>query len=85
MPYHLACLDPPLEAVPEGEWFCPDCEEEPGAAVVIGAKRKPKKKAEGAGHKRKASGSGSAGKWWFFTFVDVVNVNVFFAAAKKRK
>ncbi|KAI0692446.1 RCC1 BLIP-II [Cytidiella melzeri] len=56
-PYHLACLDPPLEAVPEGEWFCPDCEEEPGAAVVVGAGEKPKKKIEsgGAGSKRKAS------------------------------
>ena len=24
--YHCACLDPPLESVPEGEWFCPACE-----------------------------------------------------------
>ncbi|WVQ84629.1 hypothetical protein IAT38_006784 [Cryptococcus sp. DSM 104549] len=24
-PYHLGCLDPPLEEWPEGEWFCPDC------------------------------------------------------------
>ena len=23
--YHCACLDPPLESVPEGEWFCPGC------------------------------------------------------------
>ncbi|KAI5287035.1 hypothetical protein KEM55_000096, partial [Ascosphaera atra] len=23
--YHMACLDPPLEAVPENEWFCPRC------------------------------------------------------------
>ncbi|KDO20307.1 hypothetical protein SPRG_14442 [Saprolegnia parasitica CBS 223.65] len=23
---HLACLDPPLEATPDGEWFCPYCE-----------------------------------------------------------
>ena len=42
-PYHLACLDPPLDAVPEGEWFCPDCEEEPGAPVIVGAGKKPKK------------------------------------------
>ncbi|PCH44602.1 RCC1/BLIP-II [Wolfiporia cocos MD-104 SS10] len=32
-PYHLKCLDPPLDAVPEGEWFCPDCEDDPGAPV----------------------------------------------------
>ncbi|OQR87370.1 chromodomain-helicase-DNA-binding protein [Achlya hypogyna] len=23
---HLECLDPPLDALPEGEWFCPYCE-----------------------------------------------------------
>ena len=31
-PWHLECLDPPLSAVPEGEWFCPECAE-PGAPV----------------------------------------------------
>jgi hypothetical protein len=24
--YHLDCLDPPLEVVPEDDWYCPDCE-----------------------------------------------------------
>ena len=23
--HHLDCLDPPLEEVPPGEWFCPAC------------------------------------------------------------
>ena len=23
--YHIYCLNPPLEAVPEGDWFCPKC------------------------------------------------------------
>eukprot|EP00899_Mesostigma_viride_P008063 jgi/Mesvir1/17258/Mv07668-RA.3 len=23
--FHLACLEPPLERVPEGDWFCPTC------------------------------------------------------------
>ncbi|THH16847.1 hypothetical protein EW146_g3855 [Bondarzewia mesenterica] len=32
-PYHLGCLDPPLDAIPDGEWFCPDCERRPGAPV----------------------------------------------------
>lgn len=27
-PYHLGCLTPPLSAVPEGEWFCPQCTSE---------------------------------------------------------
>lgn len=62
-PWHLKCLDPPLDAVPDGEWFCPDCEEDPGAAVGAWATAK-KSKAKGkrpsspseadAGVKRKA-------------------------------
>ncbi|KAK7091013.1 hypothetical protein V1264_010732 [Littorina saxatilis] len=24
--YHMACLRPPLMAIPEGDWFCPPCE-----------------------------------------------------------
>ncbi|KAI0923703.1 hypothetical protein AcV5_009178 [Taiwanofungus camphoratus] len=39
-PYHLKCLDPPLDTVPEGEWFCPECEKDPGAPVGPGAARK---------------------------------------------
>jgi uncharacterized Zn finger protein (UPF0148 family) len=23
--FHMRCLRPPLEHVPEGDWFCPDC------------------------------------------------------------
>nr|XP_031861731.1 uncharacterized protein CI109_002963 [Kwoniella shandongensis]KAA5528803.1 hypothetical protein CI109_002963 [Kwoniella shandongensis] len=30
-PYHLGCLDPPLDEVPEGEWFCPECEQDADA------------------------------------------------------
>ncbi|KAF8888101.1 RCC1/BLIP-II [Infundibulicybe gibba] len=66
-PYHIGCLDPPLDAVPPGEWFCVDCESDPGAAVgawavkKTGNKKKPNKMDEGgssdteAGGKRKAS------------------------------
>jgi PHD and RING finger domain-containing protein 1 len=25
--YHADCLDPPLDALPFAEWFCPDCDE----------------------------------------------------------
>ncbi|KAK7045887.1 hypothetical protein VNI00_007318 [Paramarasmius palmivorus] len=32
-PYHLGCLNPPLKAIPDGEWFCPKCEKTPGAAL----------------------------------------------------
>jgi len=62
-PWHLKCLDPPLDAVPDGEWFCPDCEEDPGAAVGAWAtakkskakgKRPPSPSEADAGVKRKA-------------------------------
>ncbi|KAG7087027.1 hypothetical protein E1B28_013006 [Marasmius oreades] len=32
-PYHLSCLTPPLTAVPEGQWFCPQCMKDPEAPV----------------------------------------------------
>jgi len=25
-PFHLGCLSPPLTSVPEGEWFCDECQ-----------------------------------------------------------
>jgi len=34
--YHTKCLDPPLLAEPEGEWFCPKCVRESGNAVLDG-------------------------------------------------
>lgn len=24
--YHLTCLTPPMEVIPDGEWSCPRCE-----------------------------------------------------------
>jgi len=55
-PYHLACLTPPLESIPEGEWFCPDCEAEPGASVGAAAKKLKSKSL-----KRKAEPPAKAG------------------------
>lgn len=23
--HHADCLDPPLESLPEGDWYCPQC------------------------------------------------------------
>ncbi|KAF8325028.1 regulator of chromosome condensation 1/beta-lactamase-inhibitor protein II [Amanita rubescens] len=54
-PWHLECLNPPLSAVPEGEWFCPECDE-PGAPV--GSFARPKK---GRGRGRKWSWGGGGG------------------------
>jgi len=57
-PYHLRCLRPPLDAVPEGEWFCPNCEDDPGAPV--GKWASPKKaKTKSRVPKRLASGEDS--------------------------
>ncbi|KAF9563560.1 RCC1/BLIP-II [Agrocybe pediades] len=52
-PWHLKCLDPPLDDVPPGEWFCPDCIDDPGAPVGAWAVKKSKSK--GNGVKRAAS------------------------------
>jgi len=32
-PWHLGCLTPPLVAIPDGEWFCPECTRDPGAPI----------------------------------------------------
>ncbi|THH33373.1 hypothetical protein EUX98_g865 [Antrodiella citrinella] len=46
-PYHLHCLTPPLESIPDGEWFCPDCTEDPEAPIIVGSgKRQPRKAAK---------------------------------------
>ena len=45
-PYHLACLKPPLDSVPDGEWFCPECQGDPGAPVGLWAPKKGKSKAK---------------------------------------
>ena len=26
--FHLYCLEPPLDSVPEGKWLCPSCTEQ---------------------------------------------------------
>ncbi|KAG2364307.1 regulator of chromosome condensation 1/beta-lactamase-inhibitor protein II [Suillus spraguei] len=64
-PYHLGCLDPPLEAIPEGEWFCPKCVGELGAlsghdksSGKKGTKSSPDTK---GGTKRKATFSSKEG------------------------
>jgi len=56
-PWHLKCLNPPLNEIPPGEWFCPDCIDDPGAPVGAWVVKKPKAKrasSEEGGVKRKA-------------------------------
>lgn len=57
-PYHLGCLNPPLQTIPEGEWFCPKCTDEVDSLAASDSK--PTANATGdepkTGGKRKASG-----------------------------
>jgi len=46
-PYHLKCLEPPLAAVPDGEWFCPRCEKGPDVTLGVGSVKTSKKKQKG--------------------------------------
>jgi hypothetical protein len=46
-PYHLGCLDPPLQAIPEGEWFCPKCTAEMGFFAISVSKAPTESTADG--------------------------------------
>ncbi|KAJ3576562.1 hypothetical protein NP233_g354 [Leucocoprinus birnbaumii] len=47
-PWHLECLNPPLSAVPDGEWFCPQCIDDPGAPVGLWRDTKSNRKRQRA-------------------------------------
>ena len=38
--YHIFCLVPPLDSVPDGDWFCPNCRNDADEIVQAGAKLK---------------------------------------------
>ncbi|TRY62677.1 hypothetical protein TCAL_02058 [Tigriopus californicus] len=38
--YHIFCLDPPLETIPDGDWYCPECKNDESEIVAPGAKLK---------------------------------------------
>lgn len=42
--YHTYCLDPPLEKVPDDDWYCPQCKNDPDEVVLPGAKLKYSRK-----------------------------------------
>ncbi|CAI9727269.1 E3 ubiquitin-protein ligase UHRF1-like [Octopus vulgaris] len=45
MAYHLDCLKPPLEKIPdEDEWYCPECKVDDGTVVKAGERLKESKK-----------------------------------------
>ncbi|XP_068626889.1 E3 ubiquitin-protein ligase UHRF1-like [Battus philenor] len=41
--YHLECLQPPLVALPEDDWYCPKCVRDPAEVVAPGACKQPHK------------------------------------------
>lgn len=53
--YHLRCLTPKLDEVPDGEWFCPECEEGQSGKAEGG-------EAEEAGGKGAAKGATGRGR-----------------------
>jgi uncharacterized Zn finger protein (UPF0148 family) len=81
-PYHLKCLKPPLSAVPDGEWFCPQCDIDL-ASAGLGASKKGKKKSKApvaeeeeepeqkAAGKRKAPAKAKAGGVFDFSLLRV--------------
>lgn len=45
MAYHLRCLNPPLDAIPDiDEWYCPECKNDENEIVKAGDKLKESKK-----------------------------------------
>jgi hypothetical protein len=34
--YHTFCLDPPLDTIPEGDWYCPECKNDKNEVVMPG-------------------------------------------------
>ncbi|CAH2004540.1 unnamed protein product [Acanthoscelides obtectus] len=55
--YHLSCLNPPLESVPDEEyWYCPECKIDESQIVKPGEKLKESKKKEKMPSKQNKSG-----------------------------
>merc|ERR1711963_176352 len=58
--YHIYCLTPPLEKVPEeDEWYCPRCKNDESSIVRVGEKMKASKKKS-----KMASASSSSNRDW---------------------
>lgn len=62
--HHTFCLDPPLEAVPEEDWYCPECKIDDGEIIKPGEAEKlitdRKRKAPSFNAKRKNWGGGNS-------------------------
>lgn len=47
--FHMACLNPPLESCPTGDWFCPDCKNESEDSAMVKKKGSQSKRDWGKG------------------------------------
>uniref|UniRef100_A0AAY4BDI0 E3 ubiquitin-protein ligase UHRF n=1 Tax=Denticeps clupeoides TaxID=299321 RepID=A0AAY4BDI0_9TELE len=60
MAFHMYCLNPPLQSIPEDEdWYCPDCRNDASEVVLAGEKLKESKKKS-----KMASASSSSQRDW---------------------
>ena len=50
--FHQLCLNPPLAAVPEGEWFCPECEHKRQNPEAYPVSEEPKRHRETSAYSR---------------------------------
>lgn len=58
--YHLACMNPPMESIPdEEEWYCRMCRNDPSEIVQLGEKLKASKKKQ-----KMASSAGTCSRDW---------------------
>ncbi|XP_077346932.1 E3 ubiquitin-protein ligase UHRF1-like [Lithobates pipiens] len=44
MAFHMYCLDPPLSALPDEDWYCPECRIDTSEVVLAGEKLKESKR-----------------------------------------
>lgn len=65
--YHAGCLTPPIDGVPDGEWFCPSCDVPHAGGLPDGAgdeedeeEEEEEEEVRPASKKRKAAGGNGA-------------------------
>lgn len=63
--YHAGCLTPPIEGVPDGEWFCPTCDVPHAGGIPAGSEEDEEEEEEEeevvkpASKKRKGAAGGA--------------------------
>lgn len=90
--YHGACLSPPIEGVPDGEWFCPTCDVPHAGAVPADDEAEDEEEEEEeaepvkpANKKRKAAGGGASHMFLRRMFRALTSETTGAARGKKRR